>query len=137
MHLLSRAVVVLLAVSPLVFARPQWNDISRRTDGEASDMQTSDASDAADAAAEAATDTAIDNMFMDLNGDAPPGQSTQRKAELNRRAEIVKQAFLHSWGSYKVKGLPQDELHPVSGTPYSTRYANHVLTIRENANEVV
>jgi len=121
MRLFSRAVAVVLALSPSILAAPQRNDLLRRTDGSTLDTQAADAADAADAAAaEEAIDTALDNMFMDAKR-APP-ETTQRKLELSRRTESVKQAFLHSWGAYKAKGLPQDEIRPVSGTPYSTRY---------------
>lgn len=115
----SRAVTVVLTFASFGFAFPRQNDFSRRTEGGTFDAQAAEAADIAWQSA--AIETAFDNMFSDETAFPPPVGASSRKAQLNERAERVKGAFMHSWNGYKSQGLPQDEVKPMSGSPYSTR----------------
>ena len=112
-----------LSLLPLAHGLPHQSDLSRRSEAVISNVLAADNQAAADAASiEAAIDAELETLFSDEAAFPPLLEINQRKVELNLRAERVREAFLHSWNSYKAKGLPQDELRPVSGTPYSTRF---------------
>jgi hypothetical protein len=123
---------LILFLSPVSFALPQRNTLLRRVDNSPSNSEAAEGiggEEGADAeyireaeAAGNADQRPPTSAPFGFGPFFPDADDTSRSVELKRRTTLVKNAFLHSWQNYHRLGLPNDEIRPVTGKSYSTRF---------------